>query len=136
VFGIVLAFNLFDFAIQVRQYGLLALGLVTALLLWSGIDDRRIGKIKACGLWLVLTACLSLHFYAAIEVAVIGVAELIRWISRRRFTSPVWLVLLLTAPVEVALYPLASHLAKFNAADNVAPGYYGKPTAGAFLHAL
>jgi hypothetical protein len=135
-FGIVLAFDLFDFAIQVRQYALLALGLAAALLLWSGMDDTRSRKIQACGLWLVLTACLCLHFYGVIAVAVIGTAELVYWISRRRLRIAVWLALLLTAPVEAALYPLASHLAQFNAGDNLATGFYARPSTGLFLQAM
>lgn len=135
-FGIVLAFSLFDYAIQVRQYGLLTLGLAIALLLWSGIDDTRAGNVKACCLWLVLAACLCLHFYGVIEVAVIGIAELTYWISRGRFRIKVWMALLLTAPVEAALYPLASHLATFNARDTLAPGYYATPTVGRFIGAV
>lgn len=135
-FGIVLAFNLFDYAIQARQYALLAFGLAVALLLWSGIKDTGAGKVQACCLWLVLTACLWLHFYGIIEVAVIGAAELLYWISRRRFRITVWMALGLTVPAQAALYPLASHLATFNAGDNLASGYYGKPTLGALLDAV
>ena len=135
-FGIVLAFSLFDFAIQARQYGLLALGLALALLLWTGIEDGHASKARACCLWLVLAACLSLHFYGIVEVAVIGTAELVYWISRRRFRVSVWMALLLTVPVEATLYPLASHLATFNAGDSLAPGYYATPTLSAFLWAV
>jgi hypothetical protein len=135
-FGIVLAFGLFDYAIQARQYALLTLGLALALLLWSDIDDTHVGKVRAFCLWLVLAACLCLHFYGVIEVAAIGTAELVYWISRKRFRIAVWMALLLTLPVEAALYPLASHLAKFNAGDNLASGYYAKPAIGGFLDAV
>jgi hypothetical protein len=47
----------------------------------------------------------------------------------------VWSALLLTVPVEIALYPLASHLATFNNADNLATGYYAKPTLAVFVRA-
>jgi hypothetical protein len=135
-FGIVLGFGLFDYAIQARQYGLLTLGLAIALVLWSRIDDARVEKVEACCLWLVLAVCLGLHFYGVIEVAAIGTAELVYWISRRQFRITVWTVLLLTVPVEIALYPLASHLAAFNAGDNLAPGYYASPTIGRLFDAV
>ena len=135
-FGVVLAFWLFDYAIQARQYALLTLGLALALLLWWDIDDTHVGKVRAFCLWLVLAVCLCLHFYGVIEVAAIGTAELVYWISRRRFRIAVWMALLLTVPVEAALYPLASHLAKFNAGDNLASGYYAKPAIGGFLDAV
>jgi hypothetical protein len=135
-FGVVLAFALFGFAIQVRQYALLALGLAAALLIWAGMENTRAEKARAFGLWLVLAACLSLHFYGIVVVATIGAAELIYWIDRRRFRIAVWTALVLTAPVELALYPLAAHLATFNAGDTLAPGYYAKPTLNVFLHAV
>jgi hypothetical protein len=134
--GIVLAFSLFDYAAQVRQYGLLTFGLAIALLLWSGMEDTRNKKVSAFFLWLVLAACLSLHFYGIIEVAVIATAELIYWISRKRFRIAVWTALLLTVPVEAALYPLAAHLAIFNAGDNLASGYYAAPTKTRFFDAV
>ncbi len=134
-FAMVLALSLFDFAIQARQYAFLALGLAVALLLWADLEDTRIGKASACRLWLVLAACLCLHFYGIIEVATIGTAELIYAISRR-LRIAVWSVLLLTLPVEAALYPLASHLARFNNGDNLAPEYYAKPTFDALLSAI
>ena len=135
-FAMVLALSLFDFAIQARQYAFLALGLAAALLLWADLEDTRVGKASACGLWLVLAACLCLHFYGIIEVATIATAELIYAISRRRVRLAVWSVLLLTLPVEAALYPLASHLATFNNGDNLAPEYYAKPTFDALLSAI
>lgn len=135
-FGIVLAFGLFDYAIQVRQYALLTLGLAIALLLWSGIENTPVGKVRIGCLWLALSACLCLHFYGVVEVAAIGTAELVYWISRRRFRIAVWTALLLTVPVEAALYPLAAHLAAFNAGDNLAASYYAKPGLGGFVSAL
>jgi hypothetical protein len=135
-FAMVLASGLFEYAIQVRQYALLALGVAAALLIWSSIDEARPKKARACGLWLVLSACLCLHFYGVVQVAAVGTAELAYAISRRRVRVPVWSALLLTVPVEIALYPLASHLATFNNADNLAPGFYAKPTLDAFLRAV
>jgi Dolichyl-phosphate-mannose-protein mannosyltransferase len=135
-FGIVAAFGLFDFAVQVRQYALLVLGLAAALLLWSSIESSRPEKGKAVCLWAILSFCLCLHFYSAIEVAVIGVAELIYAISRRRVRWCVWMALVLTAPIELALYPLAAHLAAFTSVDSAAPAYYGKPTLDAFESAI
>jgi hypothetical protein len=135
-FGIVAAFGLFDFAIQVREYALLVLGLAAALLLWASIGSDRPEKGKVFCLWVILSFCLCLHFYGAIEVAVIGVAELIYAISRRRVRVAVWTALVLTAPVQAALYPLAAHLAAFNNGDNSAPGYYGKPTLGSLGGAI
>jgi len=132
-FSIVLGFDLFDYAIQVREYAMLVFGLAAALLLWSEIGDTRSGKSKAFGLWLVLSACLCIHFYGFIEVAAVGAAELIYSIGRKRIRIAVWVALLLTLPVEAALFPLARHLAMFNNGDNIALSYYAKPSLDAFF---
>jgi hypothetical protein len=126
-FGVALSFGLFDYAIQVRQYALLSFCLAAALLLWSTMDDARGRPLRAFGLWLVLAVCLVLHFYGVIEVAVIGIAELVYWLARRRLRKAVWLAVAMAAPIELALYPLAAHLAQFSGADSTAPAYYGQP---------
>ncbi|HZR61090.1 MAG TPA: hypothetical protein VFA80_09100 [Xanthobacteraceae bacterium] len=135
-FGIVLAFGLFDYAIQVRQYALLSFCLAAALLLWSTMDEARGRPLRAAGLWLVLAASLALHFYGVIDVAVIGFAELVYLFSRRSVRKAVWLALAALMPIEAALYPLAAHLAKFNGADNAAPAFYGQPTVGRLAGAV
>jgi hypothetical protein len=135
-FGIVLDSELFEQAVQVRQYGLLTLGLAASFLLWYEFQDTRFPKTYSFTLWFILSGCLSLHFYGTIEVAAIGVAEVIWWISRKQFRLGIWLPLIFTIPIEAALFPLASHLATFNTADTMAANYYGKPTLFNFTHAL
>jgi hypothetical protein len=133
--GLVLSLGLFQFAVLARQYALLSFCLAAALLLWSGFEQTTRPLLRSFGLWLVLTLCLSLHFYGLIEVATIGLAELIWALSRRRIRLPIWLSLFATAPIEAALFPLATHLAKINSGDSGSGAYYGKPTVGRFLHA-
>ena len=60
-------------------------------------------------------------------------AELIYSIGRKRIRIAVWVALLLTLPVEAALFPLARHLAMFNNGDNIALSYYAKPSLDAFF---
>ncbi|HEY5064838.1 MAG TPA: hypothetical protein VIJ04_08490 [Xanthobacteraceae bacterium] len=134
-FGIVLAFKLFDHAIEVREYAMLVFGLAAAFLLWSEIEEDGPRYAKAFGLWLVLSACLCIHFYGIIEVAAIGTAEFVYAIWQKRIRTVVWVALLLTVPVQAALLPLAHHLATFNNGDNLAPAYYAKPSVHAFFTA-
>ena len=135
-FGLVLSLGLFDFAVQARPYALLAFAFAAALLLWTRVDGARRPLAVAAGLWLSLAACLGLHFYGAVEVGVIGLAELIYLATRRRVRPAVWAALVLTIPAALALAPLATHLSTINAADALAPGYYGKPTLGRFMSAV
>lgn len=135
-FGLVLSLALFEFAVQARQYALLAFCLSLALLIWSDIKDTRGDRAKAYCLWFVLAVALCLHFYGLVLVGTIAVAELIYGISRRRLRVAVWMALLLTAPVQIAWYPLAAHLAAFNHGDALAPAFYAKPTLDRFLRAV
>jgi hypothetical protein len=135
-FATVLSSSLFEFAVQARPYALLALGLAAALLIWSGYDASRRPRLRAGALWLILALCLGLHFYGLTVVSTVGVAELIWAVSRRQIRFPLWLALVLTAPVEIGLAPVFLHMARFNAADNLAPSFYGKPSLGVFLYSL
>jgi hypothetical protein len=134
--GVILCSGLFDYAVQARQYALLALGLGAALLIWDGISDTKHPHARALALWLILAICLCLHFYGIVVVATIGVAELLWFATRREFRWPLWLALAATGPVEAACYPLASHLAVFSAGDAVASNYYAKPIFGSLAPSL
>lgn len=135
-FGLVFSLDLFEFAVEARQYALLALCLSLALLIWSNIEGTRGNRAKAFCLWFVLAVSLCLHFYGLVLIGTIAVAELIYGFSRRRSRVAVWMALLCTAPVQVAWYPLAAHLAAFNHSDALAPAYYAKPTLDRFFRAV
>lgn len=132
-FALVLSLELFEFAIQARPYALLTLAFAASLLVWVRMEDTSAPLRVAFLLWLSLAACLSLHFLGVIEVAVVGLAELVYLLARRHLRWAVWLPLLLLLPVEAALYPLAAHLSLVNAGDNLSSAYYGKPTLGRFI---
>jgi hypothetical protein len=135
-FGIILNSGLFDYAVQARPYGLLTLGLASSLLLWDRFQDTRLPKTLSLMLWLILSTCISLHFYGFVEVATIGIAETVWLISRRQFRWGIWLPLIFTIPVQAAWYPLASHLAIFTAGDSMSAYYYGKPTLRRLCYAM
>jgi len=135
-FGIVLDSELFDFAVQARQYALSTLGLTIALLLWNNFPGTRFPKLQSAALWLVLSLCISLYFFGIIEVAVIGAAEAIWFLTRKQFRLGIWLSVVLTIPIAAAWRPLASHLASLYAINATAPGYFGRPTASSFIDAM
>jgi hypothetical protein len=134
-YALTLGGSLFYFAIQARPYGLLALCLAIALYLWLGWPAQR-GAGRACGLWAVAAASVSLHVYGVLVPGCIGTAELVYALATRRLRWSVWAALLLVLPVLAAWAPLYLHLASFNAADNRAAAYYAKPRPAAFMIAL
>jgi len=136
VCGMVLASNLFNYAIQVREYGLLTFGLAGLLLIWDRFQNASFPALYALALWFVASLCLSLHFYGFVGAAAIGVAECIWLINTRNIRWGIWASLLLTIPVEAAWAPYAFHLANFNATDNKGVAYFGHPTLGRFADAF
>jgi hypothetical protein len=134
-FGFVLDSDLFDYAVQVRQYALLAFGMAAALLLWDGLGRSRRPVLRAALLAIVQALCVGLHFYGVLVVATIGLAELI-WLARtRQFRLAVWLGFIPPALVAAAVAPLALHLAAFSAEDGGTADYYAKPSIGRLLTA-
>jgi hypothetical protein len=134
-FGLTLAGGLFYFAIQARPYALLALCMALALWLWLG-QARHGFWGRPAALWAVAAVAISLHVYGVLVPVCIGTAELAYAVATRRTRWPVWLALLALLPVLAAWAPLYLHLVQFNAGDNQAPGYYGRPRLPAFARAL
>ncbi len=134
--GFTLDSGLFIYAIQARQYALLASGLAIALLLWNGMHERGALQLRALALWFVLAFCLSLHFYGFIEVTTIGVAETIWLVTRKDLRWSVWFPLAGTAPVAATWYPLGKHLKEFVLQDSSSGSYYGHPSVGTLLEAI
>ncbi len=127
-FAVLLDSGLFDFAVQARQYALLTLGTALALLLWDKMYKTRHPIACAALLWLDLSICLSLHFYGVVNVAVIGIAELLWLLIHRQMRWKIWAALAATAITEAFWAPLYRHLATFNSTDSSASGFYAKPT--------
>jgi len=133
--GLTWSGGLFYFAIQARPYALLALCLALALWVWLGLPARRLAW-RAGALWALGSVAISLHVYGVLTPACIGMAEAFHTLAARRVRWPVWLALLALLPVLAAWAPLYLHLARFNAADQGAPGYYGRPDLPALLFGL
>jgi 4-amino-4-deoxy-L-arabinose transferase-like glycosyltransferase len=128
VFAVVLASGLFEYAVQARQYAVLAFCLALALLIWDRAAEARRPTLHAVALWFVLSVCISFHFYGVVVVGAVGVAELAWFVTRRRFRVRIWAALALTTVTLAAWAPLAMHLGTYSAGDFLAPDYYAKPT--------
>jgi hypothetical protein len=135
-FALILVSNLFDFAVQARQYGALSMDLAAALFIWDGFHRTRYPSISAVALWAVLSAGLYLHFYGFVSTVAIGICEALFLMTGGRIRWRIWLALVLTIPVELSLRPLAAHLASLNAGDNRAHNYYAHPSIGALSETL
>lgn len=135
-FGLTLAMGLFDFAVQARQYAILALLQIVALYLWKEIDQGQRRWLRAGGLWLALSLSVSLHFYGVVNIATVVVAEAAFVARGRRLRPVVMAPILATLPVIAAWYPLAAHLSAFNEANVSGAAYYGRPNLSSFTQAI
>jgi hypothetical protein len=127
-FAIILSMGLFPFAVQAREYALLAFFLSLALLFWDGVENSRHPMLNGVGIWVALALCLSLHFHGIIDVATIAICEALWILTRRQLRAAVIVPLVCLIPVEIAWTPLARHLATFNAGDSSSLNFYAKPT--------
>jgi hypothetical protein len=134
-FGFVLNSGLFEYAVQARQYALLAFGTALSLLIWTGFEETARPYIRAGMLWLVLSLCICLHFYGVVTVGIVGVAELLWLANRRRMRWNVWVALSATGLTLATWYPLAARLTTFNSADHLSSNFYGRPTLSRLLDA-
>jgi len=135
-FGVALNSGLFVFALQARQYALVALCLSLALLLWDDRDRGNISRPRAFLLWLTLVAAICLHVYGLMAGVVIGLCEAMWFIRGRRIRLAIWGALLGTLPVVALLARLLLHLASFNSHDQSSGAYYAKPTFERFNDAV
>lgn len=135
-FALVLCSDLFEFALQARQYALLSLDLAAALVIWDGFQRTRYRGASAFALWVLFAIGLCTHFYGFLSIAAVGMCEFLYILTGGGIRWRIWLALVLAIPVELGLYPLAAHLASLNAGDNKALGYYAHPSIGAFTDAL
>jgi hypothetical protein len=136
-FGMTLASPLFDYAVQVRQYGLMSFLLAAALALWDGLGTSASRPfLKLIGIWAAMATCVSLHFYGIIAVGAIGLCEVLWTVFNRKVRFAVWCTLAMVGPVFLAWIPLATHLRHISAGDQVGPGFYGYPTIHRLFHTI
>lgn len=88
-----------DYAYEARPYGIVLGCCGVALLCWQAADGvwRRVALFGLCA---SLAAALSAHYYAVLLFVPLGLAELTRWVKRRRVD------LALMAAATIALAPL------------------------------
>ncbi len=135
-FGIVLSMGLFPFANQVRGYAFLTFFLALALLFWDGMEDSKHPALSGAGIFVVLTLCLSFHFYGIVEVATIAICEALWILTRKQLRSTVIVPLICLILVESAWIPLARQLSTFNSSDVYSPNFYAKPTTANLFHSI
>lgn len=135
--GVTLASPLFDYAVQARPYGLTTFLLAAGLALWDSLDSPAgRGWVRLIGLWAAMAACISLHFYGILAVAVLLLCEGLHSIHARRIRWAVWAALAAVGPVFLAWMPLARHLRTISAADQTGSGFYGRPTVARLYHGI
>ena len=135
-FGGVLGSGIFEFAVQARQYALIAFALALALVVWDRLEEARRKFLYPLVLWAALSLAVSLHFFGVVIPLTLGVCEFLWLVTRRRFRLTAWIPIAGSGLTAAAWLPLASHLSKFNAIDAAAENFYAKPTPGRFADGI
>jgi hypothetical protein len=127
-FTLCLASGLVTYAVQVRQYALVAVCFALAGVFWDSLSDTRRPWPAAAGIALMLALAIGLHFYAVLFVATFGLVEFGWTVLHRRVRWPVWTALGLAGLSILSWAPILSHVSAFNRGDTAAPYYYARPT--------
>jgi hypothetical protein len=124
---LVLTSVLYNFAVQARPYALVAACFALVVLIWdSSNQDLSFGKCLL--IFLLLAFAISLHFYAVLVAAQIGILELLWFAVHRRIRVRLWSAIIAGGLSVLVWVPLATHITKYNAGDTNAPKFYGKPS--------
>ena len=94
------------FVIEARP-GILAVAFVAlGLAAWQAAADGRGRPLSLVVLGASLAAAVGMHYYAALAVVPLAIAELVRSVDRRRVDVPVWLALGASAAPVLAFLPV------------------------------
>jgi len=127
-FTLCLASGLVVYAVQVRQYGLVALCFALAAVFWDSLAAARRPWLAAGGVALMLALAIGLHFYAILLALTFGLVELGWTALHRRIRWPVWAALAVAGLSMLIWLPILQHVSAFNRGDTAAPYYYAHPT--------
>ena len=115
-------FPAFDFGLQERPYALIMAMVAVAALCWHRASHPPATNtaqrwLPLAGLFLVLAIAINSHYFAIFATLPFLLAELVRWIERRRLDVPVILTLvlaccsaLLTLPFRRAIMQYSGHV--------------------------
>lgn len=126
-FALTLAGGLFDYFVQARPYALMGLSYAVALWGWLRFPSAARPGVSAGVTAAGLALAVSLHFYGVILIASVVLMEAGRCFIARRWRWEMAAALAVAGLAAMAWYPLARHLAAFNAADVTARYFYARP---------
>jgi hypothetical protein len=123
-------------AVLARPYAMVAACFGIAGVLWTRNSAGPPSLGRAMALAIVLAIAISLHFYAVLLVATLGLAELVRSIRDREIQWPNWAALAAAGLSVLLWWPVIGPIYRLTHASIHAPGYYAKPTLGSLFEML
>jgi hypothetical protein len=118
---------IYTIAREARPYGLLAGLCGIALVCWQAAADGRRRMLALTGLTISLSLAILSHYYAVFLFLPFAVAELVRWLARRRVDREIAMSLALAACTELVLLPMV------RATSSLAGGFSLKVSPSAAL---
>jgi Dolichyl-phosphate-mannose-protein mannosyltransferase len=117
--------SVYFYATEIRPYGALLGVSAFALVCWQRVtsESRRMAWLAA--LFVALTLCVSLHYFAVFLWIPLGVAGLVRDWRRRKVDWPLWIVLVASLFPLVVFFPMIQ-----TARVNFLSGIWSPPSLG------
>jgi hypothetical protein len=135
VFGSCLLLEILrPYALQIRPYGLVTACFAAALLLWDDLN-RQDNSNRQAVTWprsaligLLLALAGAFHFYGALFVAALGLAEMIHGFLTKKVRFELWIAMAAAGVSNALWIPFIRAVGQFNPGESGSPAYYARPS--------
>ena len=116
------------FMVRGRPYAILMAGFGLASFLWLDFPQSRHQWARSLLTAVVVACMVSAHFLSALEIAALGLAELLRSWQDRKIQWRYWAGLIAGASCILIWWPVIGPIYRLIHASVNAPGYYDRPS--------
>lgn len=121
------------FLVRGRSYAIVMACFGLACLLWLDFPQSRHQRARALLTAAVIACMVSVHFLSVIEIAALGLAELLRSAQDRRIQWRYWAGLIAGASCILLWWPVIGPIYRVTHASVNAPGFYDRPSVSALM---
>lgn len=121
------------YMVRGRPYAIVMACFGLACFLWLDFPQSRHQTARTLLTAAVVACMVSVHFLSVIEIAALGLAELLRSWQDRRIQWRYWAGLITGSSCMLAWWPVIGSLRRFSQASINAPGFYARPSVPALI---
>ena len=124
------------YMVRGRPYAIVMACFGLACFLWLDFPQSRHQTARALLTAAVVACMVGVHFLSVIEIAALGLAELLRSWQDRRIQWRYWAGLIAGSSCMLAWWPVIGPLRRFSQASINAPGFYARPSVPALINSF